>query len=236
MVFVAGLGDDRHSWANQVAHFATDHTVITLDNRGCGESDVAPGPYSIARLARDAHSVVAALGLTGCTAVGSSMGGAILQRWALDYPADITRLVITNSWSERDTFTDALFEHWISLAGTGSAAQILQSLLLFSYSPDFLTRHPETVAAFLASPPPNLAGFVAAAQGCLNHDISAIAGQIDQPTLIIAGRYDILTRPMLSEQLAARLSTTTLRYLPTGHMVFWEMPEAFNALVRDFVT
>lgn len=236
MVFVAGLGDDRRSWANQVAHFSTDHTVITIDNRGCGESDVPPGPYSIARLAEDAHSVVVALGLTGITAVGSSMGGAICQRWALDRPADIARLVITNSWGERDTFTDALFEHWISLAGSGSAAHILQSLLLFCYSPEYLTRHPETVAAFLASPPPNLSGFLAAAHACRNHDTSSVAGQIGQPTLVIAGTFDILTRPVLSERLAARLTKATLRNLPTGHMVFWEMPDAFNALVREFVT
>ncbi len=236
MVFVAGLGDDRRSWANQVAHFAADHTVITIDNRGCGESDVPLGPYSPARRAADANSVVAALALTGITAVGSSMGGAICQRWALDHPADLARLVITNSWGERDTFTDALFEHWISLAGSGSAAHILQSLLLFCYSPEYLTRHPETVAAFLASPPPNLSGFVAAAHACRNHDTSALAGQIRQPTLVIAGTFDILTRPVLSERLAARLPKATLRNLPTGHMVFWEMPDEFNALVREFVT
>jgi 3-oxoadipate enol-lactonase len=236
MVFVAGLGDDRRSWANQVAHFSTDHTVVTFDNRGCGESDVPPGPYSIARMAADAHSIVAALGLTAIAAVGSSMGGAICQRWALDYPADIARLVITNSWGERDTFTDALFEHWISLGGLGSVVHILQSLLLFCYSPEYLTRHPETVAAFLASPPPNLSGFVAAAHACRSHDTSSAAAQISQPTLVIAGTFDILTRPMLSERLASRLPRATLRKLATGHMVFWEMPDAFNTLVRDFVT
>lgn len=236
MLFVAGLGDDRRSWANQVAHFSTDHTVITFDNRGCGESDVPPGPYSIARLAADAHCVVEALGLTGITAVGSSMGGAICQRWALDHPPDIERLVITNSWGERDTFTDALFDHWISLADSGRVAYVLQSLLLFCYSPDYLTRHPETVTAFLSSPPPNLPGFVAAAHACQYHDTSAAAGQIGQPTLVIAGTFDILTRPILSERLAARLPRATLRHLPTGHMVFWEMPDAFNSLVRGFVT
>ena len=236
LVFIAGLGDDRRSWANQVAHFSTDHTVITIDNRGCGESDVPLGPYSIARLAADAHSVVTALGLKGITAVGSSMGGAICQRWALDHPEDLARLVITNSWGERDTFTDALFEHWISLAGSGSVAHVLQSLLLFCYSPEYLTRHPETVAAFLASPPPNLPGFVAAAHACLNHDTSTVAGQIRQSTLVIAGTLDILTRPLLSERLAARLPNATLRTLATAHMVFWEMPDEFNALVRAFVT
>ena len=93
-----------------------------------------------------------------------------------------------------------------------------------------------TVPAFLASPPPNLSGFVAAAHACLNHDTSAAAAQISQPTLVIAGTFDILTRPLLSERLADRLPRAVLRKLPTGHMVFWEMPDAFNALVREFVT
>jgi pimeloyl-ACP methyl ester carboxylesterase len=77
---------------------------------------------------------------------------------------------------------------------------------------------------------------VAAAHACRNHDTSSVAGQIGQPTLVIAGTFDILTRPVLSERLAARLTKATLRNLPTGHMVFWEKPDAFNALVREFVT
>jgi len=236
LVFVSGLGDDRRSWASQVAHLSTDHTVVTIDNRGCGDSSVPPGPYSITQLADDVHSVVAALGLTGVAAIGSSMGGAICQRWALEYPSDISRLVITNSWGERTAFTDCLFEHWISLARSGNPEHILQSLLLFSYSPDYLARHPDTVAAFLAAPPPNLEGFVAAAHACLDHDTSAVASAIHQPTLVIGGAFDILTRPALSERLSVRLPRASLRMLPTGHMIFWEMPDEFNQLVREFVT
>jgi pimeloyl-ACP methyl ester carboxylesterase len=70
----------------------------------------------------------------------------------------------------------------------------------------------------------------------LNHDTSAAAARISQPTLIITGTFDILTRPVLSERLAARIPRATLRRLPTGHMIFWEMPEAFNALIREFLT
>jgi pimeloyl-ACP methyl ester carboxylesterase len=107
--------------------------------------------------------------------------------------------------------------------------------LLFSYSPDYLDRHPDTAATFLATPPPNLDGFVAAAHACLNHDTSGIAGGIRQPALVIGGEFDILTRPALSERLSARLPMASLRILPTGHMIFWEMPDAFNRLVREFV-
>jgi len=235
IIFVPGLGDDRRSWSSQVSRFSSDHTVVTIDNRGVGESDVPPGPYSVSQMAADAHAVVAATGLSGGTAVGSSMGGAICQRWALDYPEDFSRLVITNSWGERTPFTDALFEHWIGLAESGSASRILESLLLFCFSPDHLARRPQTVAEFLATPPPDLKGFAAAARACRSHDTAAVAGQIRHPTLVIAGAFDILTRPALSERLAARLPNATLRTLPTGHMIFWEMPDPFNAILAEFI-
>ena len=52
---------------------------------------------------------------------------------------------------------------------------------------------------------------------------------------MIAGEHDILTRPALSRRLADRLPRATLRTFPTGHMVFWERPAEFSALVNAFL-
>jgi pimeloyl-ACP methyl ester carboxylesterase len=102
IVFVAGLGDDRTSWAAQLPEFARDHLVLAFDNRGIGESSAPPGPYTTEQMADDAHELVRHLNLPPVVAVGSSMGGAICQQWALRHPADIERLVISNSWAEQD--------------------------------------------------------------------------------------------------------------------------------------
>lgn len=235
IVFVAGLGDDRTSWAAQVPEFARDHCVLAFDNRGIGESSAPPGPYTTEQMADDAHELVRHLGLPPVIAVGSSMGGAICQQWALRHPADIDRLVISNSWAEQDPFFAALIGHWVSLAQAKQDKHLVESLLLFCHSPAFLLRKPETVAAFLATPAPRLQGIVDAGAACIGHHAIDRAHEIKHKTLVIAGEYDILTRPELSERLAARMKNARYASLPASHMVFWEQPDEFNALVRDFV-
>jgi pimeloyl-ACP methyl ester carboxylesterase len=235
VVFVAGLGDDRTSWAAQIPAFARDRTVVAFDNRGIGESSAPPGPYTVEQMADDAHDVVRHLGLDPVAAVGSSMGGAICQQWALRHPDDIDRLVITNSWAERDPFFASLIGHWVSMAEAGQDKHLIESLLLFCHSPDFLLRHPETVAAFLATPAPRLQGIVDAGHACIHHHTLDRAHEIGKSALVIAGENDILTRPQLSERLAARMPNARYASLATSHMVFWEMPDEFNALVRAFL-
>lgn len=235
LVLVAGLGDDAASWDTVAADLARSFTVVAFDNRGIGGSDKPAGPYSVARLADDAHALVAGLGLAPVIAMGSSMGGAICQRWAIRHPADITRLVISNSWGEPDVFTDALFAHWIAMARGGLGRHIVESLLSYCYSPDYLAAHPATVPGFLGSTPPDLAGFEAAAWACRGHDTREEASHIVQPTLVIAGRHDILTRAELSYRLAGRIPGARSATLDTGHMVFWEQPEPFCRLVKEFI-
>jgi 3-oxoadipate enol-lactonase len=179
--------------------------------------------------------VVQELGVGPVSAVGSSMGGAICQRWALRYPSDLERLVLTNTWGERDTFLDALFSHWIALGESGSGQRIMESLLLFCYSAEYLRTHPATVREFLALPPPPLTGFVGAAQACSAHDVLSELHAITQPTLVIAGEHDILTRPALSQRLVESIPAARVTLLRAGHMIFWEQPEAFSDVVLRFL-
>jgi 3-oxoadipate enol-lactonase len=235
IVLVAGLGDDRTSWEAQVADLKANYEVVVLDNRGIGNSTIAPGPYTIDEMAEDCHAVAEELGLTGVTAIGSSMGGAICQRWALAYPDDLARLVLTNTWARRDPFLDALFSHWIGLGERGLQREIAESLLLFCYSPDYLLRRPETIEEFLAFEPPDLDGFLAAAHACRSHHTVDRLDEIAQPTLVIAGEHDILTRPSLSDELIVGLPNAELARLSTGHMIFWEKPDEFLELVTQFL-
>lgn len=235
MVFVAGLGDDHSSWSEIVAMLSDAYDCISFDNRGIGQSPITPGPYSAKELAEDTHEIVRALELAPAIGVGSSMGGAICQEWALAYPEDLSHLVLTNTWAERDAFLTVLFEHWIDLADQGAARDLLRSLLLFCYSPDFLTEHPEVISEFIDGPPPDLAGFAGAAAACRDHHAFDRVEGIGLPTLVIGGELDILTRHAFSERLTKRLPNASLTSLKAGHMIFWERPEDFVAAVRHFL-
>jgi 3-oxoadipate enol-lactonase len=235
VVLVAGLGDDHASWDPILEHLTPAYRCITFDNRGIGASPVTPGPYRIADLAEDAHALHQALGLSPCVAIGSSMGGAISQEWALRYPADVSAVVLSNTWGCTDPFLRVLFEHWISLAGRGHADQLMDSLLLFSMSAAYLADRPDTVTEFRGSLPPDMRGFEAAAAACLGHDALDRLHGLAQPALVLAGRHDILTRPELSQELAEVLPHAELRLLEAGHMTFWETPETWGAAVTEWL-
>jgi 3-oxoadipate enol-lactonase len=236
IVLVAGLGDDHASWEEPAAHLAESHRVVTFDNRGIGGSPITPGPYSVKEMAEDAHQLASELGLGRVTAVGSSLGGAICQEWALAHPEAVERLVLSNSWGERDTFFSGVMEHWIELAGRGSGRDLLFQLALFCFSPGYLHERPETIQEFLDAPVPNLDGFRAAARACQRHHAADRLSAIEAPTLVLGGAHDILTRPELSERLAAAIPDATLSWLPTAHMTFWEEPRRWSTAVSEFVS
>jgi pimeloyl-ACP methyl ester carboxylesterase len=235
LVFLAGLGDDHSSWTDPVDLLSQSFRCITFDNRGIGRSIVTPGPYSTGSMAEDAEAVAVALGLDAVDAVGSSMGGAIGQEWALAHPDRVRRLVVSNTWAEQDPWFCALIAHWVDLAGRGAGHDVLYQLALFCFSPGYLREHPHTIQEFLAEGMPDPVGFRAAGAACQGHDAIGRIGGISQPALVIGGRADILTRPELSRNLAGALPEVRLVWLDAGHMIFWERPREWADAVAAFL-
>src|SRR5579862_1912846 len=74
--------------------------VIILDPRGFGESDKPAGGYDLDTAARDLHDFLAATGLTpagGLDVIAHDVGTWIAHAHAVSYPAEVKRLVLTES-------------------------------------------------------------------------------------------------------------------------------------------
>ena len=235
IVFLCGLGDNLTSWVSQIDAFSPTDTVIALDNRGAGESETPSDPYTVSRMAEDAHDLVGYLGCGPVTAIGVSMGGAICQEWALRYPQDIDRLVLSSTWAAPDVYLDTLYMHWQNLAKSGNRKALIESLLLYCWSPGYLSAHPEVIPEFIDGETMNLDGFILAAGACRAHDCLDRLGGIDRETLVLIGAQDILIRPELTHALADLLPRVQVKIMQTGHMPYWEQPDTFAALVRDFL-
>jgi pimeloyl-ACP methyl ester carboxylesterase len=76
-VFLHGWGCDHEFFAPQLAHFASRHRVLALDQRGFGASDHPHAEYTLEAFADDLAWLCAERGIGGAVLVGHSLGGAV---------------------------------------------------------------------------------------------------------------------------------------------------------------
>jgi pimeloyl-ACP methyl ester carboxylesterase len=100
LVFVHGFTSNRSYWKEQVAYFARQHQVVTLDLAGHGESGQNRENWTMEAFGKDVASVVDKLDLKSVVLVGHSMGGSVMVEAALAMPDRVIGLVAA------DTFRD----------------------------------------------------------------------------------------------------------------------------------
>ena len=101
IVLVHGYSSNAPIWRYTVERLERHgrFRVIAFNNRGAGDSDrtVLESDYSVESFADDLLNAVMALGLSGFTLVGHSMGGATVTQFALAHQDLLKGLVLLNS-------------------------------------------------------------------------------------------------------------------------------------------
>lgn len=93
ILIIQGLGYPSDASWRLLPGLLTRHTVIAMDNRGVGRSNVPQEQWGVEAMAADAGAVIEAAGLGPAHVVGLSMGGLIAQELALRTP-DLVRSLI----------------------------------------------------------------------------------------------------------------------------------------------
>ncbi|MEU8619314.1 alpha/beta fold hydrolase [Streptomyces sp. NPDC048623] len=75
------------------AGLSDTYTVHRWDQRGCGRSEGAAGPYTVERAVADLEAVRQGFGLDRMVLLGHSWGAYLALRYALDHPGRVERLV-----------------------------------------------------------------------------------------------------------------------------------------------
>lgn len=93
LVFIHCWSCDRSLWENQVAVFARNYRVVTIDLPGHGESGKQRSNWSIDGFGDDVTRVVTKLGLKRVVLIGSSMGGPVALEAARRMPERVVAIV-----------------------------------------------------------------------------------------------------------------------------------------------
>jgi len=97
VLLIHGMAGSASTWKRVMPQLAERFTVIAPDLPGHGRSDKPRGDYSLGASASFLRDLLAALGHSGATVVGQSLGGGIAMQFSYQYPERCERLVLVGS-------------------------------------------------------------------------------------------------------------------------------------------
>ncbi len=236
VVLLHGFTDSWRSFEQVAPSLPETIRPIALTLRGHGDSSRPDGGYAIGELAADVDLFMAALDIPSAVIAGHSMGSAVAQRFAIDYPRRTRGLVLMGAFA--------------SLVDNRSVQELWEVVLRLS---DPISRQfiEEFQVSTLARPIPR--GFLDMAIGESEKVPAhvwraALAGlrdggsvgdlhRIDAPTLIAWGDRDTIVSARDQEVLHEGIRGSQLLVYPgAGHAFHWEEPARFAADLEKFVT
>ncbi|WP_047154666.1 alpha/beta fold hydrolase [Aneurinibacillus tyrosinisolvens] len=109
LLLVHGLGAYSYTWRYNIDELARHFKVYALDLKGFGLSEKPQkGNYSLSSHAKMVARFLDTMGLNSVDYAGSSMGGEIGLRLALQYPERLKKLVLISSSGYRDNLASSL--------------------------------------------------------------------------------------------------------------------------------
>jgi 3-oxoadipate enol-lactonase len=239
ILLIQGLGVDHRGWALQRGAFGRHHRCIALDNRGTGQSDAPPGPYDLARMAKDAIAVLDAAGIEHAHVVGASMGGVIAQILGVLHPDRVRSLTLACTACQHHEWRRELLAEWANVVNARGMAGLMDDGMRWMIGPRLQRRFGvfvNVLARVLVQTKPH--AFVAQVDAILDasDELRFELPRVKVPTLVVTGSQDTLT-PLGDAEELAELITTSRLYVLRGaaHGLMAEAPNAFNDVVLRFL-
>lgn len=100
-IFLRGLTRSAGHWGRFSADFQAwlpNARIVMLDTAGNGARYAEQSPWSVADMVQDCRSQLLALGVhTPVNLFAMSLGGMVAAQWAIQYPSEISRLVLVGT-------------------------------------------------------------------------------------------------------------------------------------------
>jgi 3-oxoadipate enol-lactonase len=233
----AGFVDSR-MWDEQFQAFAQHYRTLRYDRRGFGRSDPANGNFSHRQ---DLSALMNTLGLEAAHLVGSSMGGAVMIDFALEYPEKAKSLVLVSSdlnglqpqgeppkplqdlmaalaANDQDRAAALAVDIWV--AGPRRKAEEVSSQVRLSAQEMALTALKNVTVEDEPLVPPAVQRL----------------GELRLPTLVVVGELDDVSIHETGRRLTAGIvSAREITVSGTAHMLNMEKPALFNHQVLEFL-
>ncbi len=236
-------GFARHSlhWGDILEELERHFYMILLDNRGLGRSDAVRYPFTVSDMADDVAAVMDAADVSRAHLLGSSLGGMVALRFAVDHPGRLDRLVLVGtSAGGRGSPSPALGAFAkMATARLGPKRKAMQLEVGLVLGAAYVAAHPEVVDAWCAIAerfPVPLRTLVFQGLAVRLHDVSRDLARIAAPSLVLSCRVDHIIPPENSRLLARGIPGAELAWLEgDAHDLTTSHARESAELVREFL-
>jgi pimeloyl-ACP methyl ester carboxylesterase len=239
LLLVHGLGMSGDMFEPVVEPLSKRHRLIIPDLRGCGRSRKLPPPYSVKQQTADLAALLDHLGSGSIDALGYSQGGPVVQQLALDYPAKVSRLILSNTYACNMATVKEKIEGYVVPVLIRLLGMQLFVKLLISQG---LKQIPKEKAAWVANLIARTWGesdtksIALAWREAMAFDSRNRLHEIRCPTLIIAGSDDNAVPMHHASMLHDGIAGSKVSIIEgADHALLWAHPEKFTHAVDSFL-
>ena len=215
--------------------------LIFYDRRSAGRSETPSSGYGLESQVRDLSSLLEKLGVTRTHVLGSSAGGPIAARFALDHPSMVDCLILVNTMSyasepERQARQRELDALLANQAAHGKAVSVEKALE--ARQPALRESDP---VRFDELRRVNLEQFDGLAQSlrgylAIGDSIESRLGELTMPTMIVHGEADSRIPVACANSLHQGIPGSELHIIPGAeHGLMTNEAERMQALILQFL-
>lgn len=235
IVFANSLGTDFRLWDQVLPHLPSGLRILRHDKRGHGLSEAPDGPYHMGDLVGDLAGLMDSLGIREALIVGVSIGGIIAQGLAAERPDLVRAMVLSNTGAKIGT--PEMWDQRIAAVRAGGVEALADATMQRWFSRRMHAERGEEMLAWrnmLTRTP--VRGYVGCMAAIAETDLYESTAALRLPTMGIAGSEDGSTPPDMVRETTALVPGSRFELIRgAGHLPCVEVPEAYAALLTDFI-
>ena len=225
VLMVHGAFDNHRVWRHQHAYLEREHTPLSIDLPGHGESQ-GPAIDDPALFREFIKAFVDVMDLPPFVFAGHSMGGSMALDYAIHHPEDVEGLILVGAGAQWDMPAEDL-KLWKSDPDRAHRENI--GLLVSRKTPGRIV---DDYAKQLAGQ--GSEACIADFLNCDKYDLLRRIGEIRVPGLVAAGDEEEWIES--SRQIHASDMNTTFEIVPAaGHAVMIEQPALLNEVIGAYL-
>jgi 3-oxoadipate enol-lactonase len=236
VVLVHGWALDLDLWRPQIDLLADRYRVIAFDRRGFGRSSGMP---SIQQDVLDLGRLLDELAISRAAVVGMSQGARVALRWALQYPEQVSCLVLDGPPGEGGSPSFGVQEIPIDEYRDRIRRDGIDAFRRMWLQHPYMQLH--TSAPWAHRLLREMTGRYPATDLLTNalSDLPLLAERdlrrLDVPTLVLSGEHDSAQRRSIASWFVHALSDARLQVVPaTGHLAALDDPGTYARALHDF--